>query len=75
MLHKENNDIDSLIKEVKEHCPNIPEGSLKMKMQNIKRVCLNLNIEDSFSKGPLASASKKCEEAVRKVLLEKGLIL
>lgn len=56
----------NLAKEV----PNVPEGSLRMKMQNIKHLTVQAGLKDTFPLKGLSQYSIQCEKAFRKSLKE-----
>lgn len=74
VIQKANIDLNSFVKKIKKYCPDISDGSLKAKMQNIKWVCSNNGVTDTFPTNGLKNASKECvaavDEALRKYKLK-----
>ena len=50
--------------------PEIKEGSIKMKITNIKQILVEMGIEDTLVAKPLKNYSKQNEKAMEKVIRE-----
>ena len=51
--------------------PDVPESSLRMKVQNIKQLSLNAGIKDSLLAKPLPNFSQQCKDAFADVFGEQ----
>ena len=66
-------DLGSFLNELECELGEIPRGSIKMKLQNIKQVLIDLNIEDSLSISPLKQYSKQNKQALEETLNFYGI--
>ena len=55
--------------------PNMKFSSIKMKLQNIKRICLDYGIKDSSTISPLDNYSNQNLKAMKEELLAVGIII
>lgn len=60
--------IDAFVSELLTQLPNIKSNSIKMKVQNIKKILMDLDIEDSLVCTGLANYSKQNLKAMNEVL-------
>lgn len=67
--------IDTLATEILTIYPNIKFSSVKMKLQNIKRICLDYGIKDSSTISPLDNYSNQNFCAMRESLQQIGITI
>ena len=67
--------LDSLATKILAIYPNMKFSSIKMKLQNIKRICLDYGIKDSSTISPLNNYSKQNLQAMKEELLAVGIII
>ena len=67
--------LDSLSTKILSIYPNMKFSSIKMKLQNIKRICLDYGIKDSSSISPLDNYSNQNLQAMKEELLAVGIII
>ena len=48
--------------------PKISRGSIRMKLQNIKQICMEYNFDDGMEITPLEKYSTQCKEAFAKAI-------
>ena len=72
--NKSSTEINDFLKALGESCPNIYIGSLKMKIQNIKQLCIELNIEDTLKISPLSKYSKTCKSVFINLLKQNNIV-
>lgn len=68
VIRKSNMDMSSFARLLSKELPEIKEGSLKMKITNIKQILMDMGIEDSLEVKPLKNYSRQNKKA-----MEKGL--
>lgn len=66
---------DSLATKILTIYPNMKFSSIKMKLQNIKRICLDYGIKDSSTISPLDNYSNQNLQAMKEELLAVGIII
>ena len=66
---------DSLATKISTIYPNMKFSSIKMKLQNIKRICLDYGIKDSSTISPLNNYSQQNLQAMKEELLAVGIII
>ena len=66
---------DSIATKILAIYPNMKFSSIKMKLQNIKRICLDYGIKDSSTISPLDNYSNQNLQAMREELLAIGIII
>ncbi len=66
---------DSLATKILAIYPNMKFTSIKMKLQNIKRICLDYGIKDSSTISPLDNYSNQNLQAMKEELLTVGIII
>lgn len=67
--------LDSLATKILTIYPNMKFSSIKMKLQNIKRICLDYGIKDSSTISPLDNYSNQNFQAMKEELLAVGIII
>ena len=67
--------LDSLATKILSIYPNMKFSSVKMKLQNIKRICLDYGIKDSSTISPLDNYSNQNLRAMKEVLRAVGIII
>ena len=74
-----NKNVTELIYNLSLELPKLDRGSIRMKLQNIKQICMEHNFNDGMEISPLSKYSRQCLKAyaraitdVRKELEEKG---
>lgn len=67
--------IDEVIKKILNVHPSMQIGSIRMKLQNIKQICLEYGIEDSSSISPLYKYSNQNLQAMRESLQQVNIII
>lgn len=67
--------LDFLATKILSIYPNMKFSSIKMKLQNIKRICLDYGIKDSSSISPLDNYSNQNFRAMKEALYEVGIII
>ncbi|MGN0783622.1 MAG: hypothetical protein ACI4M0_04700 [Christensenellales bacterium] len=65
--------LDSLATKVLSVYPNMKSSSIKMKLQNIKRICLDYGIKESSMISPLDNYSDQNLRAMKEALCEVGI--
>lgn len=55
-------------------CPDIPFNSIKMKTQNIKQLCIDFNVADSFIISPLKNYSQTSKMLFINLLKKNNII-
>jgi len=64
---KENQNVNYLIYNLTLKLPNLSKGSIRMKLQNIKQICMKYNIVgDHMDIAPLSNYSEQCVIAFTK---------
>lgn len=63
-------DIGTFVRLLGKELPEIKEGSIKMKITNIKQILVEMGIEDTLVAKPLKNYSKQNEKAMEKVIRE-----
>ena len=53
--------------------PEVSEGSLRMKIQNVKYLSMRGKLKDTASIKPLSQYSMQCERAFEKTVAELGI--
>lgn len=66
-------DIVQFLQMLSKEVPEVSEGSLRMKIQNVKYLSMRVKLEDTASIKPLSQYSMQCERAFEKTALELGL--
>ena len=67
--------LDSLATKILSIYPNMKFSSIKMKLQNIKRICLDYGIKDSSTISPLDNYSEQNLRAMRESLQQIGITI
>jgi hypothetical protein len=67
--------LDSLATKILSIYPNMKVSSIKMKLQNIKRICLDYGIKDSSTISPLDNYSGQNLRAMRESLRQIGITI
>jgi len=67
--------LDSLATKILSIYPNMKFSSIKMKLQNIKRICLDYGIKDSSTISPLDNYSEQNLRAMRETLQYIGITI
>lgn len=67
--------LDSLATKILSIYPNMKFSSVKMKLQNIKRICLDYGIKDSSTISSLDNYSNQNLQAMKEELLAVGIII
>ena len=62
--------IEHLLLSLKKELPKFPIGSLRMKLQNIKQISIELGLKDNVQLSPLDQYSRQCKDAFKQVLKE-----
>lgn len=62
--------LQELIDTLSVKLPHISKGSIRMKLQNIKQVSLNLGLEDGVNIPPLDQYSRQCKTAFQQAVAE-----
>lgn len=68
VINKSDIDTVQFLKMLAKEVPDISEGSLRMKIQNIKYLTVQAGLKDSSTIKGLSQCSAKCEKAFRKVM-------
>lgn len=68
VINKKNTNINSFVEMINKNFPNIKYNSLKMKIQNIKQILFELNIQNTLECTPLINYSKQNFEAMIEVI-------
>lgn len=66
--NKRNININSFVEMINKNLPQIKYNSLKMDIQNIKQILLELNIKDTLECTPLKNYSKQNFKAMKEVI-------
>ena len=66
-------DITSFVRLLQQELPDIQSTSLKMKIQNIKQIVLEIGIKDTLASKPLSNYSLQNQKAMTAVLQEHGI--
>ena len=62
--------VNDLIYNLSLRLTKIPSGSIRMKLQNIKQICMEYNFEDHLEISPLAQYSMQCKRAFGKAVTD-----
>lgn len=73
IVNQSNMDISSFVRLLQRDLPYIHSGSLRMKVQNIKRIALELKLKDTMTITPLIKYSMQNKKAMIEVLRETGI--
>lgn len=73
VVNKMRTDIDEFVAMLNIDLPNIKRSSLKMKIQNIKQIALDLNLEDTLRCGPLKNYSNQNYLAMKEVIKQNRI--
>lgn len=60
--------VNDLIYALSLKLPKLSRGSIRMKLQNIKQICMEHNFEDGMEISPLEKYSLQCKEAFNKAI-------
>ena len=74
VIDKSNIDIVQFLKIIAKEVPDVSEGSLRMKIQNIKYLTVQAGLKDTASIKWLSQYSMQCEKAFNKALQELKLL-
>ena len=75
VIDKSNIDIVQFLKIIAREVPDVSEGSLRMKIQNIKYLTVQAGLKDTSSIKWLSQYSMQCERAFKKALQELKLLV
>lgn len=70
VIGKSSMDMSSFVRLLGKELPKIKEGSIKMKITNIKQILIEMGIEDTLTAKPLKNYSQQNKKAMEKVLKE-----
>lgn len=73
VLDKSSVDFVKFIRALLKEVPEVSEGSLRMKIQNVKYLSMREGLKDTSTIKPLRQYSMQCEQAFKKTVLELGL--
>lgn len=70
VIKRSSMDMSSFVRLLNKALPEIKEGSIKMKITNIKQILQDMGIEDTLVAKPLKNYSQQNKRAMQKVLQE-----
>ncbi len=73
VIEKRDTDTVQFLQQLAKEVPEVSEGSLRMKIQNVKYLAAREGLEDSSSITSLGPGSMQCERAFKLVMEELGL--
>lgn len=74
VIQKSDMDVASFLKMLVKEVPDITEGSLRMKIQNIKYLATREGLKDTFPLSWLSQYSMQCERAFKEALRELNIV-
>lgn len=73
VINKRDTDMVQFLQMLAKEVPNVSEGSLRMKIQNIKYLSMQAGFEDTSTIKWLSQYSMQCEKAFRKAIKDMGI--